>query len=119
MSILSIEIVKYAIKFAVLICLSSCKGTDITLPTITNHERCVPFIKEIEPGIYKGKCRCHEYQVSEEFIGRVSDSYDEPLKYCSNKISFSPTTWSDEYLYFFDEIYFMRQKSRTKPRRKR
>jgi hypothetical protein len=99
------------------ICLNSCNGRDIILPVIDNHERCASFIEEIKPGIFTGKCRCHEYQVSEEYIGRVGDSYDEKLSYCSNKISFSPTTWSNEYLYFFDEIFFMRSKSRQKARR--
>ena len=98
------------------ICLEGCTGTQIILPKIQNHERCSSFIEEISPNIYSGKCRCHEYQVSQEYIGRVGESYDRPLTYCSKQIQFSATTWAGEYLYFFDEIFFMRENSRTKAR---
>lgn len=107
---------KAILMMLLMICLNGCQS--ITLPKINDHERCSSLIKEIENGVYEGKCRCHIYRVSKDFIGRVSESYDEPLTHCSNKIQFSPTTWSDEYLYFFDEIFFMHTNSKTEPRQK-
>ena len=98
------------------ICLSSCRGVNIVLPVIQNHERCASFIEEIEPGIYSGKCRCQEYQISKQYIGRVGESYDQPLTYCSKRVSFSAQTWSDQYLYFFDELFFMHSKNNQKAR---
>ena len=99
------------------ICLNGCKGSDITLPKIQDHERCIPLIIEVESGLYRGKCRCHEYEVSIENIGRVSEAVDYDLTYCSKRGTFSPSTWSNEYLYFFDELFFMKKRSRTKARR--
>lgn len=100
------------------ICLESCKMPRIILPTIKDHERCSAFIIEIEDELFEGKCRCHQYRISEKFIGRISESYDLPLTYCSNQVQFSATTWSDEYLYFFDELFFMKENKRAQAREK-
>lgn len=89
--------------------LESCQSINIKLPIIENHERCSSFIVEVEDNLYSGKCRCHEYQVSEDYIGRIGESYDKPLDYCSKQVQFSARTWSEEYLYFFDEIFFMKK----------
>lgn len=98
------------------ICLSSCKVPKIVLPKIINHERCSSFIQEVSPNLYSGKCRCHEYAVTPDYTGRVGESYDKPLTYCSNQVQFSATTWSDEYLYFFDEVFFMVSQKKPKAR---
>jgi hypothetical protein len=36
------------------------------------------------------KCRCHDYRISHNFTGRVSESRDEPLNYCHKFAGFSP-----------------------------
>lgn len=58
--------------------LSSCKNQtfDITV------ERCFPVTEF-------NKCRCHEYRISDEYTGRVSDSYDKSLNYCTRFVAFS------------------------------
>lgn len=91
-------------------CLNACDAKDvvITLPYLKNHDRCAPFIQRIgDTNTYTGKCRCQTYQVAPIYTGPLGESYDMPLEYCSNRVSFKPTVWSDEYLYFFDEIFFM------------
>jgi hypothetical protein len=35
-----------------------------------------------------GFCRCHQYRISHEQIGRVSESENKPLSYCNRFVGF-------------------------------
>jgi len=39
------------------------------------------------------KCRCHEYLITPNFSGRVSESIDRELEYCDRFIGFSADDW--------------------------
>ena len=70
-------ILRTSLTIALIASLNSCKSFDTTV------ERCV---NDQSFGI----CRCHDYRISNQFIGRVSESRNEPLNYCDRRVSFSP-----------------------------
>jgi len=79
-----------------MICLNT--GCDkVTLPTIENQERCVLSLEY-------NKCRCHEYAVTRQVIGRVSPSEDKPIEYCENLVGFKASSWV-KYVLWFEEIF--------------
>lgn len=63
------------------ITLTSCKMPE------TEVERCVQSIKYY-------KCRCHNYEITSQHIGRVGASYDKPFEYCDNLVGFKPSNWA-------------------------
>jgi len=69
-------------------------------------ERCVIFLKEVEEDIYSGKCRCHEYEITLDNIGRVSESFDRPLNYCDRYVAFKPSESWTELRAWFEELIF-------------
>lgn len=69
------------ILILVLIISTSCR-----MPS-TEVERCVLSIEYY-------KCRCHKYEVTQEHIGRVGDSYDKPYEYCDKLVGFRPSDWA-------------------------
>lgn len=91
--------------------LSSC----VNIPPKRNitTERCVPVIEQIPESIdrYTGYCRCHKYVMGDQ-IGRVSDSYDKPLNYCSKIIGF-PKYVSEVYPYLEEWRVFLLQQEKN------
>lgn len=90
--------------------LSSCE----TAPKrFVRTERCVPVIEQIPDSIdrYTGYCRCHDYQFGEN-TGRISDSRDKPLTYCSKAVSF-PQYVRDIYPFILEwEVFLKQQESK-------
>ncbi len=84
-----------------MIFLSSCK-----LPWPNRDvERCTLFINRIdESDNYSGKCRCHDYRISQKFLGRVSEPIDHPVEYCKRLVGFRPTEWTDFFVSWFEEL---------------
>lgn len=76
------QMMRYATLLIGCLSLTGCSDFDITV------ERCVPVVEGREDF-----CRCHKYRISDEFIGRSGESRDEPLRYCSRFVSFSPDDW--------------------------
>lgn len=94
-----------------MICLEAC-----AFPRFNDEkpvERCGMFIVKVSESLYEGKCRCHDYVVRKGFIGRVSDSRDEPLDYCHKFIGYSPNDWG-EFRNWFDDIYVWLERQRKK-----
>jgi hypothetical protein len=54
----------------------------------THVERCVILLTH-------NKCRCHTYEINEEYIGRIGASYDKPLQYCDKLVGFTPVNWTE------------------------
>ena len=100
---------RLSLKLIVLstIYLSSCVG--IPPKRFVRTERCVPVIEQIVGTIdrYTGYCRCHEYQFGEN-TGRVSESYDKPLNYCSKIVGF-PKYVSEVYPFILEWEVFLKQ----------
>ena len=70
-------------------------------------ERCVIFLTPVqveEKTLWDGKCRCHAYRISKEFLGRSGESYDMPVEYCKRLTGFRPETWTDFFVPWFQEI---------------
>lgn len=85
--------------------LSSC--APIEIPTLEKPiERCALFLEEIEESIYKGKCRCHDYEISRDHIGRVTESIDMPLSYCNKFVALRPSTSWAELRTWFEALFF-------------
>jgi len=67
-------------------------------------ERCIPNIKKVEDGLYKGYCRCHLYEVTVNHVGRVGDSENKPLEYCHGAAAFPRWAkikgWFDELMQY-------------------
>ena len=60
-------------------------------PTINSDEivtRCVVSFRF-------NKCRCHDYQISRDGVGRVSSSVDRPVAYCEGAVAFPEDSWAD------------------------
>lgn len=81
--------------------LSSCNS--FPWPKPKDKERCGIFLEKVQENLWKGKCRCHQYRISREEIGRVSESVDHDLSYCSRLVGFNPSTWA-ELVSWFQEI---------------
>ena len=69
----------------------------VQLPQLADQERCVISIE-------LNKCRCHQYRVSPEKVGRVSDSVDRPVEYCERFVGFSPDSWV-EFVLWLEETF--------------
>ena len=80
------------IGMMLLITLSSC-----AFPTIRKIERCVVSTDF-------DKVRCHQYEISKENIGRVSESYDLDIDHINNGIAFTQSEWKALRVWF-EEIY--------------
>ena len=96
-----------------MISLSSCQMPQLEAPI----ERCGPFIQKVDENLYQGKCRCHSYQIDEDFIGRISESQDYPLEYCSNSVVFRGDAWT-ELRTWFEDLFFWYEQGRKKLRRR-
>lgn len=94
-----------------IIFLSSCVG----IPPKRNitTERCVPYIEQIPDSIdrYTGFCRCHSYIIGDK-IGRVSESRDRPLNYCSKIVGFTKYT-TEVYPYLEEWRVFLLQQEKN------
>ena len=94
-----------------IVCLSSCVGIPPKRNVTT--ERCVPIIEQIPESIdrYTGYCRCHAYIIGDQ-IGRISDSYDKPLNYCSKIIGF-PKYVTEVYPFLKEWSIFLQQQEKN------
>lgn len=93
-----------------IVCLSSCE----TAPKrFIQTERCVPVIEQIPETIdrYTGYCRCHGYQFGEN-TGRITESYDKPLNYCSKSVAF-PRYVKDIYPFVLEWEAFLKQQEQN------
>lgn len=83
------------LKLSLSLILLSTSLTSCAFPELDNPiERCSMFLEEVADNVYTGKCRCHLFEVTEDHIGRVGESYDESLAYCDRGIIFR----SESYL---------------------
>jgi len=69
-----------------LVFLTSCQA-----PEIRDRERCVIVLGNLNISAY---CRCHQYKISKDFVGRIGDSYNKKLDYCDRMIGFRPDEWA-------------------------
>lgn len=87
---------KTSLSLLLIICLNV--GCDkVILPSLKNQERCVISLEH-------KICRCHMYQIADAGVGRVSDSYNNPLKYCDKLVGFSPDSWI-ELVLWLEEVF--------------
>jgi hypothetical protein len=76
--------------------LASCKSG---FPTIEPQERCFMVLETELDQTYTGYCRCHMYQWSSSYIGRVSESVNHELSYCDKMGGFSPESVGNIYIW--------------------
>ena len=88
------QLLKMSLMILLTISISGCKD-DLLV------ERC-PVQVEFQT------CRCHDYKITRQFIGRVSDSRDNPLEYCDRHVSFS----TEDYIKILEALEEERPKSR-------
>jgi len=69
-----------------MIFLSGCQA-----PEIRDRERCLIVLRKdnITP-----RCRCHQYHIGRDKVGKVGDSYNKPLEYCDRLVGFRPDEWA-------------------------
>lgn len=109
-----IRIMKAILIPILIISISSCQN----MPQLSAPiERCGIFLEQLGEEIYSGKCRCHQYQIDQENIGRVSESIDYPLNYCKNSIVFRGDSWI-ELRTWFEELFFWWENMRRKAKRR-
>lgn len=72
-----------------MICLSGCG--DLVF------ERCVPSLKD-------NAVFCHDYEVSEDFIGKVSETVERPISYIDGAKCVTPDDWDRIYGILKSEI---------------
>ncbi len=101
------------ISIILLIISTSCCSSSVEKMPVLKYpvERCGIFLKKLEGETYTGKCRCHNYEITEKFIGRISKSVDHPLSYCKNHVVFNPAsawvklrTWLEELFFWNNQI---------------
>lgn len=92
--------------------LSSCRG----IPPKSNLtiERCFLVLQDemsMEDGgwSYTGYCRCHNWSITKDSIGRSSESVNKPLLYCDKKGGMSAEDWGKTSLFLEDWRLYLRK----------
>lgn len=90
-----------------MIFLSSCQQIPILKQPF---ERCVIYLEQLGEDTYSGKCRCHQYEITPDNIGRISDSIDKPLNYCDRFVALKASgSWTDLRSWFGDLMFLYNQ----------
>lgn len=84
---------------ALMISLEGCNFPELKEPL----ERCVLKLEY-------SRCRCHQYEISKDNIGRVGDSIDHPIEYCSRLVGFRPDEWGTLRLWFEGIFLWLKDK---------
>lgn len=99
-------------KIFLLLLLASCRG----IPPKSNLtiERCFIVIEQeivSENGklSYMGHCRCHNWSISKDSIGRSSDSENRPLLYCDKKGGMNGDDWGKTTIFLEDWRLYLRK----------
>jgi len=58
-------------------------------------------------------CICHDYEITEKNIGRISESKEHPLEYCHGAVVFRGDSWAALRAWFEEIKVFVEQKKKS------
>lgn len=80
--------------------------------------RCGIRVEKVDVNLYKGKCRCHIYEITPENIGRISESINYPLEHCNNSVVLRPVESWTPLRAWWEELMFVYNQNKKKIKRK-